>query len=282
MRTMDTLKEMLRNVKPLPVALAAAAILLVVGLSVARCTAVHAPEPVEEGAQQGQSAGTVGTAASSSVELTQEQSDLIASYSAKEQELIDILAANVWTSQRETLTLTFTRDSFSESAGDGQIATHTFAISAVEEETVEETGANGEKSQTTTRTAAILTDAGTYFLKLNQFVSMDGSPDMWSVVSEAFELSDSYVLDEASKELSVSDMDEGFASLIDGRTDVLKQRLSDYCAQFYPTASAMEWSGEASVDWNDHLVSTTFTLDNTAASTVNVTYNTESGEFTIG
>lgn len=282
---MDTLKGLLANVTRRHVLVFLLVILLFVAFSVSRCVAVHAPD---NASSEGDGEGVPGIEEASPAEedepvLDDEQKKLYEGYDEQTRNFVNLLAANTWTAQGESRSLTFTDKTFTEAAGqqDGQNE-HTFAVSAYERTEDTESGVNGETKQTVTHNAAILTDDGTYLITLRQITSTAGSQSVgWSVTSNAFRYSDSYTLAKASEGLSISGLNSSFSSLIDNRTDELSQAVSDYCSKYYPTATKAEWSKTTALDWESSTVSTSFRLDNASKTDITVVYDMQSGSFAV-
>lgn len=276
---MDSLKEMIKNVNPVPVAIALVVIIAFVGISVARCSAVHAPAPEEQAQEQAQEQDQGQE--QRGLEPTDEQQALIDAYDAETSELVSLLTANSWTAQNEGKSLSFTESSFCEADGsNGSTSEHTFAIASLDTTTSTETGANGESRETTVHQAAILTESETYLMTVRQFGSSTANASM-SVSSNAFTISDSYVLSKAAEGIAVSGINEAFDSLISGNAESLKSAVVEHCSRFFPTATNAEWTGLASADWETGTVTTSFELNNSARSIVSAVYNMQTGEVTV-
>ena len=71
-------------------------------------------------------------------------------------------------------------------------------------------------------------------------------------------------------------------SLVDGRGDLLAQRLSEYCALYYPTASAATFNGQATVSWDEGTVSFSLALDTRTRPDIPVTYDKSTLDFMVG
>lgn len=250
-------------------------VLIFIGLSVTRCTEIHAPVVAVEQNEQGSKSAQV-----ESVSLNTEQQALYDAYDEKTRSFLDYLCANTWVAGNDEKVLHFSDMGFEEEQGD---KTHSmpFAISALEENSSTESGVNGESTTITSFSAAILTTDGTKLLTLRKFYDNNTKESNASLTSSAFNLSESYVLGEASGGVNVTGLGSGFDSLVDGKSVELTKTVQNYCAEHYPTAATAEWSGMADCDFKAGTVSTSFILDNDAKSTVWVAYRTDSQTFEI-
>lgn len=267
-------------------------ILIFAGLSVARCTQVHAPMPSGEEAAQEQPAqeaqdsseespGTGVELSTEIIEPGEQMRSLIAAYDTDTRAFVDLLRANVWTSGSDTRSLTFTETGFIETSRDETHET-AFAVSALETDVATEQGVNGECSTVTTHTAAILTTEGTSLLTLREFTDGVTGETTSSVASPAFTISESYVRSEASGDVSVTGLDEAFDTLLDGKSAELQKAVADYCALTYPTVSTAAWDMTASVDYAGRTVSTGFVLDNPAKTKLYAIYHMGGGAIEVG
>lgn len=249
------------------------AFLIFIGLSVGRCTEVHAP--VAEQAAQAENAPQQTQAA-----LSPEQEALYNAYNDETHAFLDLLCANIWTAGNDQKALHFSDKGFKETDG-GKENEGSFAVSALETASETESGVNGESTTVTTYSAALLTDGGTKLLTLRQFNDNAGQGSSASVTSSAFQFSESYVLSEAASGVSVTGLGSGFDNLIDGKSDELSKAVQDYCSSRYPTASTAAWSSTATVDYANGNISTSFELDNDAKTVVWVTYHPDSKTFEV-
>lgn len=280
---MDMLKEAFANLKARHLVIVLIVLLVFVGFSAARCVSVHTEAPAEtetESVSSGEESS--GTPEAEEPELSEEQQDLVDAYDADVTEFVNLLCANAWSAQGETKTVTFTDRSFTETdSNNGEQVSHTYAVSSYEESTTTESGANGETQQVTLRNVAILTDSGTYLLTMRQFNTGSDQGSTWSLTSNGFQYSYSYVLSEASQSLTVSALNSMYEELIGGHTDALRQAVSDYCSRYYPTATEATWTQQANADWASNHVTTTFELNNSSGSEITVVYDMQSGGFTV-
>lgn len=249
--------------------------LVFIGLSVTRCTEVHAPVAAGEQNDQGEQPAQVDTAS-----LNKEQQALYDAYDEKTRSFLDYLCANTWVAGNDEKVLHFSDQEFEEANGND---THSvpFAVSALEESTSNEGGVNGESTTITTFSAALLTNEGTKLLTLQKFYDNNTKESDASLTSSAFSMSESYVIGEASGGVNVTGLGSGFDSLVDGKSDELTKTVQDYCAEHYPTAATAEWSGVADCDFKAGTVSTSFILDNDAKSTILITYRMDSQTFEV-
>lgn len=277
---METIRTALKAVKEYKVVAfaALALVVLIVGTSVARCTAVHAPADAEQ-AQQEQRAEE--SQQEQGPQVSEQQQELIDGYSGKVAEFVSLLSANAWTAQQERKSLTFADNAFTETdSSTSSSVTHTFAVSSYRSSSSTETGANGETRNIVVHDAAILTDAGTFLLTMRQSESPTGE-GTWSLVSNAFQYSDSYVLSHSAETLSVSGINEAFTELLGGSSGGLKSAVVEHCSKYFPTAKNAEWSGQATVDWEAGTITTSFKLDNSSRSSVSAVIDMETGEVTV-
>ncbi len=257
------------------------AIILFIAVSVALYGIRH-PQAVEEEASTPDTPVAEETVEPDTA-LSAEQESLIEGYDAETKELISLLEKNVWLSNGESSTLTFTTNTITESSGSrGEQNEHTYAVSALEKSTSTAQGVNGETTTYTDYDLVLLTEDGTYILKLRKTTaSSDEGSDVWNASSTMFAYAKSYTLSQASEALAVSDTNDEFKALLGDAYGQLSDKLGDYCAIYFPTAAYAEWTATATIDWEYRTVTTTFMLDNTTKSQVDVIYEMGSGDFTF-
>ena len=268
---MDALKSILSTLSKYKIVAFAAIVLLAlfIAVSAVRCTAVHAPEPAEELAQEQAEEEQAGPS------LDERQQQFVDAYEKDELDLKAILEANVWTGAGENSTLKFADNVFTESSTDGTSNSSAYAIEALKR------SASGDGSTETT-TAALLVNGETHIVTLLKVEDeKDGSLAM-SLSGDCFVYSGAYTRTDAAVELDVEKVDEGFDSLIGGKGDEVREAVSDWAAQYCPTATHAEWSGMATADWDGLTVSTSFTFDNQSKTQVTVTYSMADGTVTAG
>lgn len=248
--------------------------LLFMGFSVTRCVDVHSPAESDAVEQTESSAQTDETV------LNADQQALYNAYDKDTRDFLSYLSANAWLAGNDEKVLRFTDKSFTEISGE-QTRETPFAVSALEENTSNESGVNGESTTITTYSAAILTSDGTHLLILRKFNDNNAGTQTASVTSAAFALSESYVLGEAASGVSVTGLSSAFDEQVDGKSADMVKAVQDYCASHYPTAATAAWGSVASLDYKNSTVSTSFSLDNDAKTIVTATYHTDSQTFDV-
>ena len=122
---------------------------------------------------------------------------------------------------------------------------------------------------------------GTSLLYFDTVTASDGSVS-YSLTSDAFTHAQTYLWVSPAREVSVAGMGDEMLALVDGKGELLAKRLSEYCALYYPTASAAVFNGQATVSWDEGTVSFSVALDTRTQPDIPVTYDKSSLDFEVG
>lgn len=272
--------------------------LIVGAIALAACVALIAGAivlrpagTVEQEASQDQDAAITETESQETDEadgpgarLSEDQQRLIDGYSDEERTIAALLASSTWTAAKETASIVFTEDSFSEMKN-GEAASageRSYAICALDEVSDVESGVNGERVQTDDTTVSVLLDDGTYAVMhlLTQTSTSSELPAI-TVSCTAFQDAPSYLRVRAANTLSVEGLNDEAKSLMDGKQDELASALTEWCAVYYPTASVASWDGKLTLNCNSNVLETSFTLNNQASTRVTVDYDVSYGGFSM-
>ena len=216
------------------------------------------------------------------VELSESQREAIAGYDDDTRAFSETLSASVWSAGNGRYTLRFSDDSYVETV-DGEAVTHSYAIERIDRES---DGYGG-----TIATIVFETDTGTHVATYMdgrgaavQPGSGGGQTDSTVIASltsaSMFATKDTpYVRADAVEAIAVRGLNSEVTKLLGDDTKVLADEMSRWCAVHYPTATEAVWDGSAFVDWEGSLVSTDFTLNDSAGTVLTVIYHTDSGTF---
>lgn len=234
-----------------------------------------------EGSAQGQGSEEAGDP-QGNVGLTDSQKEAIAGYDDDTLSFIDTLGASVWSANNGRYTLRFSEDSYVETV-DGKASTRSYAIVRIDRES---DGYGG-----TIATIVFETDTGTHVATYMdgrgaavQPGSGGGQTDSTVIASltsaSMFAMKDTpYERADAVEAIAVRGLNSEVTKLLGDDTKVLADEMSRWCAVHYPTATEAVWDGSAFVDWEGSLVSTDFTLNDSAGTVLTVIYHTDSGTF---
>lgn len=259
---------------------AAAAIALLTALTVARCTAVHAPEAQEqpeaqaEGGQDG--GGGEGLPDGDPLALLGESDRAkIAGYDADALDFVALLETHKWADANQASTLAFADNAFTISRSDGSVSEPlAFAVRVLDTEVL----SNGDTVPLKAYTASVASAQGDYLVRVDR--ASDGT---WRVASALFGgAKATYYMVASDSALSVDVDMEALDAATDGHGQALADELRSYCANLFPAARTATWTGEAAADYAKHTAGLHFTLDNRAASRVEVVYDAVAQTFTFG
>lgn len=206
--------------------------------------------------------------------LTDSQKKLIKGYDDKTKNLIETLCSSIWSANGGKYTLHFYDTYYTETVN-GNEETHPYAISTVEY------GTNG--SDTEIDTIAFETDTGTHIATYSLVKSADSKSAGQSTVESTsmFQLKNaSYERTDAVAKIKIAGLNSEITELL-GDSDKLVSELSNWCSVHYPAATTATWSKNVTIDYNENIVVTSFSLGSdesdtvtgNSASVVSVTYN---------
>jgi len=201
-------------------------------------------------------------------------------YDATSRELAAVLAGSKWAADGGRA-LTFDDVAWTESTASSQESRRVpYVIRSSEREHRQEGGADIDVT-----TAAIETPSCTYLLTLTKRAASSGQTpgtEQWTVRCGAFEPASGYSRAEAATAFEVVGTDGELDALLGGTSAQLVSLLHDYCALYYPSATAATWSEEAQVDYSRRRVDTSFTLDGGTRAHVGVSYDMDTGSYVFG
>lgn len=261
-------------------ALAAVFLLIVfVGGSAMSAVNVANHRAQEAAAQTGTQEQTVGgqdeQQDGTAVLLTDSQSAAIEAYDDAVLDFVSTLSSSVWSANGGRYTLRFEDDQYTETV-DGETTQHSYAILRLD--------TRMDDAGNDTATAAVETDTGTHVLTYANTTgtSFNGSSQVTSTLasSSMFALKDvSYERADAVESITVKGLNSEVTNLIGGSPDELTSELSQWCAVHCPTATEAAWNQVASIDWENGVITTGFTLNGESAVSLTVVYLMESGAF---
>lgn len=281
---MERFREFVEDHK-LASALALVALLAFVGLSAAQALRVAERRQAEQDRQgtEQQAPEEEGEEDADAVVLSESQQALVDGYDAKTTTLIRTLGKGVWSANNGRNTVLFHDTYYTETNGK-EVTDHPYAIAAVEY------GNNGDDTEIDI--IAVETDTGTHLVTYT-FVRAADSEDTGASTlasSTLFSLTDApYTRSDTVIEMDVTGLNDEVTDLLGTRKDLVAE-LSEWCSVHYPAATTAAWTGTATIDWNEGIVVTSFSLgsdepgDGTgpAATVVSVTYTSETGTYEFG
>lgn len=225
-------------------------------------------QPVGGQEEQEQQDGTA-------VPLTDSQSAAIEAYDDATRDFVSTLSSSVWSANGGRYTLRFEDDQYTETV-DGETTQHSYAILRLD--------SRMDDAGNDTATAAVETDTGTHVLTYANTTgtSSNGTSQVTSTLasSSMFALKDvSYERADAVESITVKGLNSEVTNLIGGSPDELTSELSQWCAVHYPTATEATWNQVASIDWENGVITTGFTLNGESAVSLTVVYLMETGAF---
>lgn len=178
------------------------------------------------------------------VSLTDKQSDIIDNYSAKTQQLIDVLAKHPWVSDDGKNTIIF-HDTYYEQSVNGHSQKTPFAISAIEYDS------NG--SDTEINTLVFETDKGTHLVTYTATKAVSENEKGVSTLysTTLFEQGNTtYTRVEEFTNITIQGLDEEISAFL-GDTKELSRSLSEWCALRYPSMTTAVWNKSVSVQFDE-------------------------------
>ena len=260
----------------------AAVFLLIVFVGGSSMSAVNvanhrAQEAASQEGEQGQPAGGQEgqEQQDGSVSLTDSQSAAIENYDDATRDFISTLSSSVWSANSGRYTLRFENDQYTETV-DGETTQHSYAILRLD--------GGMDDAGNDVATVAVETDTGTHVLTYSNSTgtSADGATQVTSTLSSSsmFALKDvPYERADAVENITVKGLNSEVTNLVGGSPDELTVELSRWCAVHYPTATEATWNQVASIDWENGVISTGFTLNGESAVNLTVVYLMDSGAF---
>ncbi len=242
-------------------ALAIAAVLILVGSTVVRCTLVHQSNgPATSTTEQssGQDSSNQNDA------QTQATDTSVADATA---EAVSILQKNAWSADDGKASIAFKDGRFVETDGTTSALT-TFDVTSV----------SAQPNQTTVMVRIDNADATTSDSMLLIRKSETGA---LRVVSDSFKLAKSYNQGKANSNPVKVEINDEFCELLGGTTDALGKAITDYAHENAPTATKATWDKSLVVDYAENRVSANFTLDDAAATVLTVEYARSSATFSV-
>lgn len=271
------------------IAIAVIAILLIaILLPLARCSSLSQVENKETASENDPTLSVVipddeeAVEVEQAIAISERQSEIISAYGSDEVELLGLLKANVWTANKDTNTIRFEENAYTESANNNSTTT-SFAICGIESNTETLSGVNGESETTEDTTVTLMYEDGSYGLMHVKLIQSSSSPNPeLTVNSSDFSKSKSYIRTKAANGLNVEGLNEEVKALIKNKTTELDEFLTEYCSIYYPTASVATWDQKVEANYNSNIVEMSFTLNNLGTSRIAVTYDLTYGEFGVG
>lgn len=207
--------------------------------------------------------------------LTERQRSLQARYDASVEETLAFFAASTWSTPNEAASLSFEPGSYAELAAGAEEVRVPFAVELATTSVARDAGA-----VITRQTLVLDVGEGTSLLYFDTVTATDGSVS-YSLTSDSFTHAQTYLWVSPAREVAV-DINEEMLALVDGRGELLAERLSEYCALYYPTASSAVFNGQATVSWDEGTVSFSVALDTRTRPDIPVTYDKSSLDFEVG
>lgn len=211
------------------------------------------------------------------VTLTDSQNTAIAGYDSATQDFISTLCASVWSANGGRYTLRFSGTEYTETV-DGESSQHSYAVLRLE------SGTDDAGSETIT--AVVETDTGTHLLN---YANLTGTSNGSEMVTSTLSSSSMFALKNASYEradavesITVRGLNSEVTQLIGGSPDELTRELSAWCAVHYPTATEATWNQVASIDWENGVITTGFSLNGESTVNLTVVYRMDTGAFEFG
>ena len=208
--------------------------------------------------------------------LTERQHELQARYDGPLEETLAFLEASTWSTPNESASLSFEPGAYAERSAGAEEARVPFAVELATTSVARDSGA-----VITRQTLVLDVGEGTSLLYFYNVTAADGSVS-YSLTSDGFAHAQTYLWVSPAREVAVEGLGEEMLSLVDGRGDLLAQRLSEYCALYYPTASAATFNGQATVSWDEGTVSFSLALDTRTRPDIPVTYDKSTLDFMVG
>lgn len=211
--------------------------------------------------------------------FSQRQDKAIGGYSTDMKDMVDLLMNNIWVDASDEYRLEWNEKSVTQSGNGTSDEIRYVIVASKYERLLEATNANYFTAQ---YIAALETEDATYILEVSRRYSEDGYGS-WRLKCEGLFTSDIYLPTEAEDfKFEIVGVDKELDKVIDGKSEELGEELTAYCEQYYPASSTATWDGKANVDYENGLVSLTFTLNSHAKTRVSVAYNMQDEKFEIG
>lgn len=265
---MDKIKAIVSQHKKTSL-LALFVLIVFVGFSVTSAMNVAQRRAEEESIEQVEpdNEKTSSSESDKDIKLSDSQKEAIKGYDDKVKRLIETMSSSIWSDKTGTNTLRF-YDTYYVETINGVEKTHPYAITKVEY------GTNGADAEIDT--VVFLTDTGTHIATYTIALDVEGSSISTSTLSSSsmFSKKDSlYECADPVKSITVKGLNSEMTSLFGGDVTKLTEDLSSWCASHLPTASEAAWEKTAVIDYENGIISTTFTLNTETPVSIAVTYS---------
>ena len=226
--------------------------------------------------------GTDAEPAENALTLTDAQKEAIENYDESTKSFISTLTASLWQTSEGRYSLRFADDSYVETVN-GTPERHTYAITRME------TARDGYGG--TLNTLVFLTDTGTHIVTYTNgkgsaantntqaaegtTISPLNSATMFAQKNTAYERAD------AVEAITIKGLNSEVTTLFGGDEKALAGALSNWCAVHYPSVTCATWKKVVSVDYENNVLTTSFSLNDTNPVTITCVYETDTGTFSF-
>lgn len=216
------------------------------------------------------------------VTLTDAQKKVIAGYDKDTKELIKTLSSSVWSVSEGRYSLHFSDDAYVETIN-GTPESHTYAISRVEKTS---DGYGG-----TLYTLIFETDTGTHIVTYadgkGQATTSDTEAKAGTTISTLTsstmfaQKNTPYERAEAVDSITVKGLNSEVTTLFGGDEKAIVKALSNWCAVHYPSVTEATWQKVVNLDYENGVITTGFSLNDTNPITITCVYEKDTGEFSF-
>ena len=289
---MDKLFDFLKN-NTMVVAVAAGLVLFFAMNGVMSCAA-HNASGGGSGAEvtQEQKKTSGGASKNPEIKPTAAQSKVISGYDDATEKVVDKLEGAKWAATDGSGSLYIKDGKLTEKFGESDGSkkqnkgkTQTFAITSMDELSVDQTGAMSYQIF-----SVLDSDGDTHIMKLatvNPAALGQGGDEYLELSSDLFQGAESYTNNRSAETAKIVGLDDGNLSrAIDGRTKELKKSLIDYLVANHSTTTELDWTGNVTYSYSTGIRSFEFTLktgestdDGSDDQRITVSYRTDTNEF---
>ena len=198
-------------------------------------------------------------------------------YGEGEKTLVQELAKGEFSAAGGKATVSFNENTYTETL-DGTKTEHPWAIKSLKKE--------ADQAGNETTVATVETDGGTHTLTYGTMRGTDpqGNPTTSSYVlaPDMLQRNDlQYTRADKYTPINVEDPNKETQTLIGDKTEELRKAIGEWCANRQPTATKATWNKITSVNWDTEKVTTGYTLDDKAHTSITVTYDQKGGTFSL-
>lgn len=267
-------------------------LVVVIVLSVSRCSQIHAPAIDQPQSQHDDAATTAPETAEKRSEkdsngMDSEQTKLVSAYTSTTTDFLKSLNAYVWIAQDETCTVTFNGSTYQVNRDAHTQDAVPFAVSAVKGPPLIDPEPNSDNKQTSSATDSISPTFASFLLKdghTSLVTFSRGTPQnktQLTMTTDMFTGADTqYLAVSTQSNISIENIDQAISDFKLDK-EQLKSDLDKEVKQISPMSSTATLQGDIVVNYEKKTIDIPFTLDGMRNGHLTATYHTDSKSYSF-